>query len=499
MVHYLRKGIGERVPIVEPSEAPSNVFSKEPIPMTGPINLATILRKEGYDAFVFKEGLVGREMSDEELVKCNVLLLSLMTSTYERGVEYAIRYRRLRAEAGLESRVIAGGIHPSMMPEEAAAVFDQVVIGEAETIIADILEGEKKGRIIKGERHDDLDSVVPIPNFELVEGWENMHIFPVMTSRGCPYECNFCSVTEMFGRKYRFHSPERVMQELKNLEKLFKEHESTSFFRRHFYRDRILLADDNFTANLVRANDILDRMIASGYNRKLLCQARAEIAKHPELVAKMQRAGIDVVCVGCESINPQTLEHMNKRQTVEDIIRAAEVFHDNGLQMLGMFILGSDDDTKDVFKMTSDFCHKHKIPFVQYSILTPLPGTSFYKDMEKQGRLLHKKGDHKKWDYYDGMHAVFQPKNMTAVELQEGMMECYNNFYSFGNFVREVGKYVAQSARALFTGNSPSFHPAKYQLVGAHIKRKWLQLNQEYLNYLANEPKANTPFGESLV
>jgi radical SAM superfamily enzyme YgiQ (UPF0313 family) len=493
MVHYLRKGIGERVPIVEPSEAPSNVFSKEPIPMTGPVYLATILRKEGYDAFVFKEGLVGREMSDEELVKCNVLLLSLMTSTYERGVEYATRYRRLRAEAGLEARVIAGGIHPSMRPEDAAAVFDQVVVGEAETIIADILEGKIQGRIIKGERHDDLDSVVPILNFELVEGWENMHIFPVMTSRGCPHDCTFCSVTKMFGRKYRFHTPERVMQELENLDKLFKEHEREHLWRR-IRRDRIFLADDNFTANLARTNDILDRIIAAGYNRKLSCQVRAEVAKQPELVAKMRRAGIDIVYVGCESINPETLKSMNKKQSVEDIVRAAEVFHDNGVQMLGMFIFGSDDDTKDVFKMTSDFCHKNKIPFVQYSILTPFLGTSLYNDMERQGRLLHKK-----WDYYDGMHAVFQPKNMTSVELQEGMMEGYDNFYSFGNFVREAGKYVAQSARALFTGNFPSFRPAKYRLAGMYIKRKWLELNQEYLNYLANEPKANTTFGESFT
>ncbi|HJX50606.1 MAG TPA: radical SAM protein [Candidatus Nanoarchaeia archaeon] len=490
MGYYLSKGTGERVPIVEPSEAPSNVFSKEPIPLTGPIYLATGLAQEGYDAYVFKEGLVGREMSDEELVKSNVLLLSLMTSTYNRGVEYAIRYKKLRFEAGLDARVIAGGIHPSMMPEESSTMFDQIVIGEAETVLSDILEGKIKGRIIKGERNQNLDSIVPVPNFKLVEGWENMHVFPVMTSRGCPHACTFCSVTEMFGRRYRFHSPERVIQEFENLETLFKEHESTSFFRRHFHRDRIFLADDNFTANIPRTNNILDKMISSSYNRRVSCQVRAEIAKNPEIVSKMKRAGIDVVYVGCESINPETLKSMNKKQGVEDIIRAAEVFHDNGLQMLGMFILGSNEDTKDVFKMTDDFCHKHKIDFVQYSILTPLPGTPCYKDLEKQGRLLHKN-----WDYYDGMHAVFQPKNMTSAELQEGMMECYQNFYSFSNFFKETGKYLAKSTGALITGNNlPSFRPVKYQLAGNHIRKKWLELNQDYLDYLAKDPRANVRF-----
>jgi radical SAM superfamily enzyme YgiQ (UPF0313 family) len=479
----------KKVVFVEPAGASSNVFSKYVnIPMTGPVSLATIACKAGYDASVFKEGLVSRHISDNELAEVDILGVSCMTSTYNRGTEIAGRYKKVRREAGLESRVIVGGIHASMMPEESIDVFDQVVVGEAETILLDVLSGKIKDKIVKGERCN-LDDSVPIPDFRCVKGWKKMHVFPVMTSRGCPHGCTFCSVTEMFGRKYRYHSSKRVIRELENLEELFKEHESDSFFRKHIHRDRIFLVDDNFTANLARANDILDRMISSGYNRRVSCQVRAEVAKHPELVAKMRRAGIDVVYVGCESINPQTLKDMNKKQSVEDIIRAAEVFYDNGIQMFGMFILGSDADTPDVFKMTDHFCKEHNIPFAQYSILTPLPGTHCYNDMEKQERLLHKN-----WDYYDGMHAVFQPKNMTALELQEGMIECYKNFYTTGHFVREAGKFVFNLAKSLFTGNSSSFRPAKFQLAGAYILKKWLESNSEHQTYLAQESKANARY-----
>jgi radical SAM superfamily enzyme YgiQ (UPF0313 family) len=482
----------KKVVFVEPAGASSNVFSKYVnIPMTGPVSLATLARKAGYDASVFKEGLVGRHISDEELAEADVLGLSCMTSTYNRGREIAVRYKEVRSEAGLESRVIIGGIHASMMPEESVDVFDQVVVGEAETRILDVLSGKIKDKIVKGERCN-LDDSVPIPDFKLVKGWEKMHVFPVMTSRGCPHGCTFCSVTEMFGRKYRFHNPQRVMQELESLEGLFKEHESNSFFRRHFYRDRMFFVDDNFPANLARTEDILDRIAAmrdDGYNRKISCQVRAEVAEHSELVAKMGRAGVDVVYIGFESINPQTLKDMNKKQSVEDIVRATRVFHDNGIQIFGMFIFGSDADTPDVFKMTSDFCQEHSIDFAQYSILTPLPGTPCYNDMEKQGRLFCNN-----WDDYDGMHAVFQPKNMTALELQEGMIKSYQNFYTTGHFVGETGKYLAKLAIAPFTRNVPSFRPAKYQLAGAYILKKWLESNQEYQTYLAQESKANARY-----
>ncbi len=470
----------------------SNVFSKFTMPRTGPIYLATKAAEAGHDVSVFKEDLVGRELNDEELAEIDVLCISDITPTYNNSLKTVKRYKKIRQEAGLESRAITGGIHASMMPQETAEYFDTLVIGEAESLFPDILEKKPRQKIIKGKRHRNLDEAVPIPNFKLLKDWQKIRIFPVITSRGCPHDCSFCSVTEMFGRQYRFHSPERVLRELDNLEAIFQEISRNSLWRRRISKNRIFFADDNFAVSSQRAEQILDGIIQRGYGRQISCQVRADVTESPRIVEKMARAGIDTVYVGFESVNSKTLKEMNKKQTVEDIAHSISVFHNNGIGVLGMFIFGADSDTKDDFNITKDFCHEHGVDYVQYSILTPLPGTPFYRDIESQGRLLHKN-----WDMYDAMHAVFQPKNMTALELQEGTIQSYQDFYNYSAIARETGKFALRALHSLATAFSkfPPHRAVKYQIAGTYIAKKWLQLNQGYLNYLRKSPRANKKAG----
>ena len=149
-----------------------------------------------------------------------------------------------------------------------------------------------------------------------------------------------------------------------------------------------------------------------------------------------------------------------------------------------MFMLGNDSDTRNVFKATSDFCHDNDIDSVQYGILTPVPGTQTYSEFEKQKRILHKR-----WEFYDGMHAVFKPKNMTADELQEGMIECFSDFYSYTNAINDAINIIAKvgvaSFRNIYTKvHFPSIIPPFVKFVGKGITDSWIKNNKYYLNYL---------------
>ena len=445
----------------------SNVFSKYMrIPLLGPVILGTIAKEAGFDVAIINENIIGRRIQSSELLSVDVLALSCITATVDRGKEIANEYKALRRNNGLQARTIIGGIHASMLPEDVAPYFDQVVVGEAENSILDILSGKAKEKIVYCTRPEDLDSV-PIPDFKLIKSYERIQNIPIMTSRGCPHHCNFCSVTAMFGKKYRSQSPDRVLREVSRYKK-----------------ETIFFIDDNFTANMKRSNDIFDGLISSGLNRPWTAQVRTEITRKPEFIEKMKKAGCNTVYVGFESVNPETLKTMKKGQDVEDIRRSIAAFQKQSILVHGMFVLGSDSDTKDVFKMTQDFCRKTDLDFVQYGVLTPIPGSEVYAQIEKEGRFLHKN-----WSLYDGLHTVFSPKNMTANELQMGMINCFSDFYSYTNGVNDglnlVYDTIKSGVRSLYTKASfPSLMPFLMKFAGKEIIKRWKIDNLAYLSRL---------------
>jgi anaerobic magnesium-protoporphyrin IX monomethyl ester cyclase len=461
----------KKILFVEPSGAPSNVFAKfMTIPLLGPVYLSTFARARGHEAAVFNENIMKRRIRPHDMADADVLCLSCLTSTITRGKEIAQEYRAARKAIGMPSHVMVGGIHASMMPHDVENDFDQVIVGEAESIFVDLVEGKITDRIVYGSRIEDLDSL-PLPDYSTVLGQRRMPVTPVLTSRGCPYDCSFCSVTEMFGRTYRFQSAERVMEEIMQ-------------YNRGGAR-WIFFVDDHFAANLERTDKLLDLMIKNRFRVRWSAQVRTEVTRHPEFVAKMRRAGCRIAFVGFESVNPDTLKDFNKRQTVDDIRRSIEVFHRNSIDVHGMFMLGSDSDTKEVFSATSEFCSRMSLDYAQYAILTPLPGTRVYQQLEREGRLLHKD-----WSMYDGLHSVFSPRHMTADELQKGMIECFSEFYNYFNAVNDAlnttGRTISASFKSLYSKKAvfPSFYPPFMRFAGRHIIRQWVHKNQGYLAYL---------------
>jgi radical SAM superfamily enzyme YgiQ (UPF0313 family) len=200
----------------------------------------------------------------------------------------------------------------------------------------------------------------------------------------------------------------------------------------------------------------------------------------------MSDAGCYAVYIGLESVNPETLKHYNKAQNMAAIKNSIKTFHDYGINVHGMFVLGSDKDDKNVFRQTSDFCSDYKIDTAQFSILTPLPGTPVYHNLYNENRLLHNI-----WKFYDGLHVVFKPKKMTAFELQTGMLDTFKDFYSYTQGVKKMfnesisaGIKKIKSTFANVNIPYPTFH---YKFAGKHILRKWVKQNLDYIEYLRKE------------
>ncbi len=456
-----------RVIFVEPRGAQANVFDRfMTIPMLGPLYLATLAEKAGYDVSIINENISRKNISPSELAAADILCVSAMTATIERGKYIAAEYKRIRHETGKESWSIVGGIHASMIPEDVKGDFDQVFVGEAETKILDVLSGKIRDKIVYGDRLEDLDKV-PVPDFKLLKDWEKMKSWPIMTSRGCPYDCTFCSVTKMFGRDYRVKSVDKVIEEIKSYD--------------HHW---LFFVDDHFVMKRKRTQQILDGMEKENLKLRWSCQVRTELSKDELLVDNMRKAGCNTVYIGFESINPESLKEMNKHQSVADIERAVRVFRKADINVHGMFMFGSDSDTAEIFNATSAFCKKSKLASVQYMIMTPLPGTVLFHQLEKENRLLHRK-----WEYYDAMHVVFQPKKLSPAELQQGMIDCYTDFYSYTHAFNDALNIMAGTIYSVGKGffNAISRRSLIHALIkvgGRSVVRDWISHNRSYLRYL---------------
>jgi anaerobic magnesium-protoporphyrin IX monomethyl ester cyclase len=397
----------KRIVFIEPSGSKTNVFDNYmKLPLMGSLYLGTILDAAGYDVRIYNENIIGRKIDPFEL-HADVFCITALTVSANRAKFLASQIRKIHKDA----KIIMGGIHASLLPQEFVDVADHVVVNEAETIIVDLIEGKLTDKIVQGSKLEDLGSL-PLVNYALLEGLDNIDSIPIMTSRGCPFDCNFCAVTKVFGKKFRNISAERIVAEVENAMKHFK---TRSFF---FY-------DDNFTANHRRVEEFCDLIEKKKIKITFAAQVRSDLARDPELVDRMAEAGLTWVFVGFESINDETLKAYHKSQTRADIEKAIATFHTYGVNVHGMFMFGDDYCTPASMDETTQFAIDNDIDTVQFMLLTPFPGTGCYDDIVKEGRLFHND-----WDYFNGMFIVFEPKNMSAVRLLEETHKAYSRFYS---------------------------------------------------------------------
>jgi anaerobic magnesium-protoporphyrin IX monomethyl ester cyclase len=449
-----------KIVFIEPHAPNLHIFSQFPLPRLGTLILGTMMKGRGWDTEVFVEDF--RKIDFEAIASADLIGISTITSTAPRAYAIADKAR----EAGIP--VIMGGPHVTYLAEEALEHADFVIRGEGERPLMAFIDAWERGG-----GYDDIPNLsyqkdgqtvhnpllpfsgeldrIPFPDLSLLKPDRprrtKMSSIPVLTSRGCPFDCSFCSVTGMFGKKYRFRSTENIIEELRKYDRR---------------GNVIFFYDDNFAANRERAKALCAAMIRERFKFKWTTQVRADVARDLELVKLMKKAGCHTLYIGFESVNPESLKAMKKNQTVAEISNAVKVLRRHRIHIHGMFVLGFDQDDWKTVMRTVKFAKKARLTSTQFLILTPLPGSEFYEKVASENRIRFHD-----WTLYDAHHVVFQPARFSLFDLQKAQMVCHKKFYS-----------LKQSVRKLVAGQWIGVAIAHY---ARNLNRMWKKRNKTFL------------------
>ena len=329
--------------------------------------------------------------------------ITAMTHQATRAYEIADQFRR----DGVP--VIMGGMHPTVMPEEALTHADAVVIGEAEPVMATLLDDFLGGRLEKVYRapiSQDNKLEVPWPRREILAGKRYLTTQTVQASRGCPYDCAFCTVTHYFGNRFRYRDPADILAEI-----------------RTFPRKLVIFLDDNLLGDPAKARPILEGMAEMGI--RWGSQTSLRFAEDRELLKLVARSGCIGLFVGIESITgPYSLLAKSAGQTSQaELMKRVS---DAGIILETSLIFGFDDHDQSIFERTLRFVEECSASVPTFNLLTPYPGTKLYQQFEQEGRLLHKE-----WDRYNHSEVVFRPKLMSPEQLYRGWLEARKEAYTW--------------------------------------------------------------------
>lgn len=452
----------------------------EGIPRLGLPYLLAVLRQEGYGDLVIRcDGLIKTEVQD--IAGADIYLVSFLTPNKNRAIKFVSEIKKLKNRP----LTIAGGYGATFAIEELVKHFDLVFAGEAEMQIGSILEAVRgkfdteklqeipgvnfktsKGIFINPTQpivpQEEMDAL-PFPALDLVlDPGKKMRIFPLSTSRGCPFNCNFCQVILLAGRRCRFHSPEYVLQYIK-------------WLIDHFNPSELFFVDDNFFIRKERTQRILSGMIERKLTLPWLCQMRAESLLFPKTkevdhatLSLMQKSGCIAVLIGVESLKQQTLDEMGKNLRLEESLKALPVLSQYRINLGAMMVYGWDTETeKDIEAMVPMLKKQLKAPAAIFSVRSPLPGTRDTKELQRQGRIFPFVSS----DDINSTQVVFQPQNLSAYRLQLELVEIYKKFYSWKDIVRSFFSGLGQFFSFKMHYNYTDWHKRKIQEASGSIGR----------------------------
>lgn len=366
---------------------------------------------EGLTPPEYEVKTIEEEIENVDLdAECDLVGLSCMTSNAPRAYALAEEFKK-RGKA-----VVMGGVHPTILPDEALRYADSVVIGEAEGVWEQLLEDFKDGRL-KKKYHKPYPSLDNYVHLKHRKGKKKrlFNVVPVMTTRGCPYNCDFCCVHDIFGKKVRHIPIKNVVQDI-----------ADSGGKTFLFLDDNIIGDSKYAKELFRAIKPL--------NIKWGGQASISFVRETELMKLAVESGCIGLFFGLESVSESQLLTMRKSikeiEKVEEAIKKVKSF---GIHFHASMIFGFDDDTKDIFSETLDFLDKNRIGSASLNILTPYPGTRTYQKFKNEGRIITDN-----WRYYDHNTVVFKPKNMSPLELQVGRLWAVEEFTKISATMRRL-------------------------------------------------------------
>ena len=445
-----------KIALVEAVSTSTHVYSRTYLPRAGVATLGAVLKQLGYRVDIFIHAL--SDLEEQHLATYDVVGIGSLSSTIEEAYRLADGLRRQRVT------VVMGGPHVTFMPEEAVCHCGFAVIGEGEGTLPALLAAIEnktpfenvRGLVFKrpdGTIHytgpsDRVDyKSMPSPDFLLSPKVAPRNIPPIITtSRGCPHDCSFCSVTSVFGRKYRFKTSGQVISELRPIR-----HRSVCF------------GDDNFCANPVRTKNLLREMLAAdAVPLRWSGQMCVGAASDDELLDLMQQTRCRIVYVGIESVEPETLKKYGKAHNVDAIRRAVENLHKHHIGIHGMFVVDSGDRPETAQNIV-DYAIATDIDTIQIFSITPFPGTRSFA--ENKNNIIHQD-----WRFYDGMHVIVKPQKCSAHDMQMAIVNGMKRFYSL--------------PRALTAYRPNRGWRVKYRLGGHMLMRKWVRENKAYIENL---------------
>jgi radical SAM superfamily enzyme YgiQ (UPF0313 family) len=329
--------------------------------------------------------------------------LSFMTALAPRAYEIAREFRK-RGKL-----VVGGGFHPTLCPQEAVQHLDAICVGDAEGAWPAMIRDAENGSLRKVYRAEPSCQLTatPPPRRELMRDTARHYVTTnaVQTGRGCRHACRYCSVSAFHGHVHRSRPLESVLDELRQVPRNF------------MFVDDNIIADPDYARSLFRA------MVPM--RKRWVSQCSIEIADDPELLELARQAGCRGLFIGVETVNRRNLESMDKGFNVSRGYRERlAAIRGKGIGIVAGMIVGLDNDDVGVFERTLRFLQECRIDAIQLNIMTPLPGTPLYDDMDRSGRIMDRD-----WSHYDFRCCVIRPARMTARELQDGADWLYSQFY----------------------------------------------------------------------
>ncbi len=354
--------------------------------------------------------IVVEEWEDLDLsLEPDLVGVSVMTANARRGYMIADHFRNKGA------KVVIGGIHASVLASEAGGHADAVVVGEGEPVWPEVVADAAAGRLrplYRSEEPADL-SRIPHPRRDLGAVKRFMNLNPLMTTRGCPYDCEFCSVSRVYGRSIRTFPIAWVVEDV-----------------RLSGRKYHLILDDNVIGRPDYARELFKAL--KPLNIRWVGQCSLSLANREDLLRAAYESGCRGLFVGVETVSEASMRGMKKcfrdRRDVADAIARIQ---GAGIRFHASVVFGFETDEPEVFDETFDFLMTCRVHSATFNILTPYPGTAVYDRLKRQGRLFTED-----WSYYDHTTVVFRPARMTPRQLAEGQRRIRLRFYRLRSILK---------------------------------------------------------------
>lgn len=340
----------------------------------------------------------------------DLVALTVETYTAKRSYQIAAAFRA----RGIP--VVMGGYHVTLIPEEAEAHADSLILGNAEMVWGEMVEDARQQRL-KHLYRGDVGFTGVLPDKRIFAGRKYLPISLVETGRGCRHACEFCAIASYYHCHYFKRSVENILTDLRH---------STNKY--HF------LVDDNLVADPDHAKELFHSMTPLGI--KWSGQGTLSMARDPELLKNMKASGCELILIGFESLEEENLKQMNKSwsQALGEVDELVERIHGAGIGIYATFVLGYDGDTRQTIENTVKFAQKHHFYTAAFNHLLPFPGTVLYDRLKQENRLLYDKW----WleeDYHYG-ELAFQPKNLSPEELSRSCRNARMAFARPGTVLR---------------------------------------------------------------